>query len=124
MSGAEIRYTTDGSVPTEATGQVYTIPLSISGTTLIRARAFLSGYSPSPVATSTYIFPDEVVTQDNDYAVARGFPAEWITNEGVNWKEAREGTHPGAWYGFDDSCLLYTSPSPRDQRGSRMPSSA
>ena len=25
---------------------------------------------------------------------------------------------------FDGSCLLYTSPSPRDQRGSRMPSSA
>ena len=25
---------------------------------------------------------------------------------------------------LDDSCLLYTSPSPRDQRGSRMPSSA
>ena len=23
-----------------------------------------------------------------------------------------------------NSCLLYTSPSPRDQRGSRMPSSA
>ena len=27
----------------------------------------------------------------------------------------------GVWYG---RCLLYTSPSPRDQRGSRMPSSA
>ena len=26
-------------------------------------------------------------------------------------------------YGISD-CLLYTSPSPRDQRGSRMPSSA
>ena len=25
---------------------------------------------------------------------------------------------------FDNPCLLYTSPSPRDQRGSRMPSSA
>ena len=25
---------------------------------------------------------------------------------------------------IDGSCLLYTSPSPRDQRGSRMPSSA
>ena len=25
---------------------------------------------------------------------------------------------------FDKLCLLYTSPSPRDQRGSRMPSSA
>ena len=28
----------------------------------------------------------------------------------------------GSWK--DYSCLLYTSPSPRDQRGSRMPSSA
>ena len=25
---------------------------------------------------------------------------------------------------ISDPCLLYTSPSPRDQRGSRMPSSA
>ena len=33
----------------------------------------------------------------------------------------------GIWEDFDDrcyTCLLYTSPSPRDQRGSRMPSSA
>ena len=27
-------------------------------------------------------------------------------------------------YGQGHDCLLYTSPSPRDQRGSRMPSSA
>ena len=27
-------------------------------------------------------------------------------------------------YGWYFGCLLYTSPSPRDQRGSRMPSSA
>ena len=27
-------------------------------------------------------------------------------------------------YMFYEVCLLYTSPSPRDQRGSRMPSSA
>ena len=30
----------------------------------------------------------------------------------------------GATYTKDAFCLLYTSPSPRDQRGSRMPSSA
>ena len=29
-----------------------------------------------------------------------------------------------AWLYYDNFCLLYTSPSPRDQRGSRMPSSA
>ena len=34
---------------------------------------------------------------------------------------------PATQFGFDvlsGACLLYTSPSPRDQRGSRMPSSA
>jgi len=30
----------------------------------------------------------------------------------------------GVMGGLDTDCLLYTSPSPRDQRGSRMPSSA
>ena len=34
---------------------------------------------------------------------------------------ALSGNHHSAGY-YD--CLLYTSPSPRDQRGSRMPSSA
>ena len=29
-----------------------------------------------------------------------------------------------AWVDLKSACLLYTSPSPRDQRGSRMPSSA
>ena len=33
-------------------------------------------------------------------------------------------TQTGPWLWRDCSCLLYTSPSPRDQRGSRMPSSA
>ena len=30
----------------------------------------------------------------------------------------------GILFKFNNNCLLYTSPSPRDQRGSRMPSSA
>ena len=30
----------------------------------------------------------------------------------------------GRFLGLGWGCLLYTSPSPRDQRGSRMPSSA
>ena len=32
--------------------------------------------------------------------------------------------HQAAFFGQTAACLLYTSPSPRDQRGSRMPSSA
>ena len=43
----------------------------------------------------------------------KGF-ASLITPRGNFWVEE----------GKSSSCLLYTSPSPRDQRGSRMPSSA
>ena len=34
------------------------------------------------------------------------------------------GSDFSAIFTIVDTCLLYTSPSPRDQRGSRMPSSA
>ena len=36
----------------------------------------------------------------------------------------RDGMREREEDGGSDDCLLYTSPSPRDQRGSRMPSSA
>ena len=40
------------------------------------------------------------------------------------WDEAEEVLENLDFYDEPDGCLLYTSPSPRDQRGSRMPSSA
>ena len=45
------------------------------------------------------------------------------------YKDIKEGDELLVWYGDEYArdlgiCLLYTSPSPRDQRGSRMPSSA
>ena len=46
-----------------------------------------------------------------------GFP---IVNFAIPIVEPKESKVEGLKY----SCLLYTSPSPRDQRGSRMPSSA
>ena len=43
----------------------------------------------------------------------------WSQNAMREGEESDEGSD-----GWCDICLLYTSPSPRDQRGSRMPSSA
>ena len=56
--------------------------------------------------------------------------AQAIANK--NHLVVEAGTGVGKSFGYlvpailslQDSCLLYTSPSPRDQRGSRMPSSA
>ena len=38
--------------------------------------------------------------------------------------EFRQTNHEAELIDWIHNCLLYTSPSPRDQRGSRMPSSA
>ena len=52
--GATIRYTTDGSIPTVENGAVYTEPIEIIGTVVIRARAFQAGLQPSDTATGSY----------------------------------------------------------------------
>ena len=67
---ATIRYTTDGSWPSETAGLVYTEPISIDTTTTLRAVAYKSGYWPTNVDTQTYIFPEDVIRQTGE-----GFPA-------------------------------------------------
>ncbi len=52
-SGAEIRYTTDGSEPTTSSS-LYTAPLTISTTTTVKAKAFKSGMTASATATAAY----------------------------------------------------------------------
>lgn len=54
IAAAEIRYTTDGSVPTQAS-TLWSAPLNITNSTLIRARAFQTGLLPGPVHTEGYI---------------------------------------------------------------------
>jgi glucose/arabinose dehydrogenase len=53
-SGATIRYTTDGSTPSTTTGTVYTGPIPVSSTTTIKAIAYATGLSNSPVSSATY----------------------------------------------------------------------
>ena len=50
-------------------------------------------------------------SNDGDAAEPQSIPDAWVDQLKVNQTA-------------EDFCLLYTSPSPRDQRGSRMPSSA
>ena len=61
--GATIRYTTNGTRPTETVGTVYTTPITITATTVLRAVASLNGAAPTNVDTHTYIFPGSVQTQ-------------------------------------------------------------
>jgi lysophospholipase L1-like esterase len=53
-SGASIRYTTDGSPPSETAGTIYSGPVNIGATTTLKALAYKSGFTDSPVTSGTY----------------------------------------------------------------------
>ncbi|GIV33050.1 MAG: hypothetical protein KatS3mg031_0585 [Chitinophagales bacterium] len=60
--GGTIRYTTDGSAPTPASGNIYNGPINITTTTVIRAIAY-NGSVVTPVATHSYLFLQDVIHQ-------------------------------------------------------------
>jgi len=53
-TGASIRYTTDGSTPTESNGTLYSDPVAISSTTTLKAIAYENGYLDSAVTSGVY----------------------------------------------------------------------
>ncbi|MCA9172839.1 MAG: chitobiase/beta-hexosaminidase C-terminal domain-containing protein, partial [Planctomycetales bacterium] len=73
-AGATIRYTTDGSEPTETHGTIYAGPITVNATTTLRAAAFRTGYDPTNIDTHTYVLPDSVLAQAPGNS-APGWPA-------------------------------------------------
>jgi regulation of enolase protein 1 (concanavalin A-like superfamily) len=63
VASSTIRYTLDGTDPTE-TSTAYTVPLAVSETTTVKARLFAPGAEPSAVAVFDYRFSDETRTTD------------------------------------------------------------
>lgn len=59
-SGATIRYTTDGSIP-DLTSTVYSGPVPLSSTGVLKARAFTSEAMPSDVTAGTYLIGESTV---------------------------------------------------------------
>ena len=55
-TGASIRYTTDGSTPTETNGTLYTATVYFTTATTFNAIAYETGFSDSPVTTAAYTF--------------------------------------------------------------------
>jgi hypothetical protein len=89
--GASIRYTLDGSTPTQFVGQVYSGPIAVSTTTSVRAIAYSQTLAPSPVATHSYIFLADVRAQ-SDTALP-GWPINFAATD-------LNGSYP-ADYGMD-----------------------
>ena len=71
--GQTVRYTTDGSEPTTAS-QLYTAPINIKGTTILRAVAFDAEQQPSAITTATYLYVNDILKQSDAPA---GYPDTW-----------------------------------------------
>ena len=71
---ATLRYTLDGSEPTEESAVYDGKPLTISGTTVVRAAIFGGDVCLSPVTTATYLFVEDILTQSN---TPEGYPDTW-----------------------------------------------
>ncbi len=71
---ALIYYTLDFSVPGPENGLLYTAPIPVTGTTVIRAAAFREDWLPSETRTQTYLNTEQVISQPRD---PEGFPEDW-----------------------------------------------
>ncbi|HEX2746476.1 MAG TPA: chitobiase/beta-hexosaminidase C-terminal domain-containing protein, partial [Verrucomicrobiales bacterium] len=81
---AVIRYTTNGDTPTVTTGTVYTAPLNIAGSTIVRAAAFKSGWDSTNVDTQTYLFTSDIILQSSTVAPA-GWPTASVNGQVYNY---------------------------------------
>ena len=110
-AGASIRYTTDGSAPSETAGTLYAGPFTVSATTTIRAIAYESGMTDSAVVTATYTISPPTIAGVSPPAGVAGVQ---VTISGSGFGSARGtgtvwlGTAPGAVVSWSDAQIVAT----------------
>jgi len=93
-----IRYTTNGAPATAITGSLYSGPVAIGRTTVLRAAAFRSGFIPSEVDTQTYLFLADVINQSPTGAPPSGWPSSWgqnVVDYGMDPNVVNSATYSG-----------------------------
>jgi hypothetical protein len=75
-AGAQIFYTTDGTVPAPGSGRIYREPLEVTNTTILRAAGYREDRLVTEVDTHTYLFLADVLHQTGADA-----PRTWGTNQ-------------------------------------------
>ena len=85
--GGTIRYTLDGSKPTLSNGQDYSGPILIRGNAMVRAYTYAAGLDDSKIKTHSYIFPDQVIRQQNNMLQDYGYDYSSQETGRVFWTE-------------------------------------
>jgi uncharacterized repeat protein (TIGR03803 family) len=116
MPGATIRYTTDGSRPTETIGTIYSSPVSIGTTTTLKAVGYKTGVADSVVTSGIYtIAPFAAAPVFNPpagtYAYQQSVTITSATT-GASIAYTTDGTTPTEIRGSVTHGILYSTPVP------------
>jgi AraC-like DNA-binding protein len=105
--GASIRYTTDGSMPTESNGTLYSGPMFIGTTTTLNVIAYKAGYSDSNLTNATYTLNLPLVAATPIFSSAAGLHTVAISSatSGVSIRYTTDGSTPTETNG-----TLYSGP--------------
>jgi hypothetical protein len=105
--GASIRYTTNGSTPTETNGTLYSGAFSMSASATVNAIAYVSGSAVSPVSSATYIIataPPTFSPVGGNYSSAQSVSLSSATS-GASIRYTTDGSTPSETAG-----TLYSGP--------------
>jgi uncharacterized repeat protein (TIGR02543 family) len=110
-SDATIRYTTDGTTPTETVGTIYSGPFQVTSTKTIKAIAYKTGWATSLVASGTYTITGTVATPTFSLTAGTYTENQIVTIncslQGSSIRYTTDGTNPSSTSG-----ALYTDPIP------------
>lgn len=108
-AGSSIRYTTDGTTPTETAGTLYTGPIHVVDALTLKAVAFRTGWTTSAVTSGAYkigliVADPEFSVPPGTYATAKNV-AITTTTAGATIRFTTDGSAPTATHG-----TIYSSP--------------
>lgn len=87
INKSTIRYTLNGSKPDVSNSIIYTGPITINETSMVRAYVSAAGYPDSKVKTHTFIFPEQVIHQKNTMLEDYGYDYSAEETGKVFWTE-------------------------------------
>lgn len=107
---ASIRYTLDGSIPSQTNGLDYISPLIVSSSLTIKAIAFKSGMNNSQVVSAGYVIlppaADPVFTPAEGEYLSQVSVGISCATQGASIKYTLDGSDPSASNGMEYSALL------------------
>lgn len=72
-------------MPSATNGSIYSGPINITGTTVIRAMASRPNWDSTNIDTQTYLVPNDIMTQSADGTPPAGWPVSPVNSQVLDY---------------------------------------